>query len=95
MFINGSIREPQIKEMELETMTMVLIGVGSYEMACKEAVKIADQGAKLIELCGGFGVKGQAEVMDVLKGKAMVGAVRYDIFPGYDNTSGDERWVIK
>lgn len=39
MFVNGSITEPRRMEMDLGQGLMILVGVGSYEMACEEAKK--------------------------------------------------------
>ena len=51
---------------------------------------MADAGCTAIELCGGFGIRGTYMVQEAVKGKARVGAVRFDLHPGLDNKSGDE-----
>lgn len=93
MFINGSITEPRRMEMDLGQGLMIVVGVGSYEMACEEAVRLADEGAIMIELCGGFGTIGYARVAEAVAGRIWVGVVRFDNHPGYDNESGDMRWL--
>lgn len=93
MFVNGSITEAKRVEMELESTLMVMIGVGSYDMACEEAKKLVEEGVKLIELCGGFGTIGHAKVTEAVYGKAQIGVVRFDNHPGYDNLSGDSKWL--
>lgn len=47
----------------------------------------------MIELCGGFGTIGHAKVTEAVEGKLQVGVVRFDNHPGYDNQSGDVRWL--
>lgn len=93
MFINASLEDVRRMEMDLGQGLMIMIGVNSYEMACKEAVKLADEGALLIELCGGFGTIGHAKVTEAVAGKLQVGVVRFDNHPGYENLSGDVKWL--
>lgn len=93
MFINPSIEESRRVEMDLGAGLMVMVGVGSYEMACLVAAELADEGFILLELCGGFGTIGHAKVTEAVQGKLQVGVVRFDNHPGYDNMSGDNRWL--
>lgn len=93
MFINASLEDVRRMEMDLGQGLMIMIGVNSYEMACKEAVKLAGEGALLIELCGGFGTIGHAKVTEAVAGKLQVGVVRFDNHPGYENLSGDVKWL--
>jgi hypothetical protein len=97
MFINGSITEARRLEMDLGQGLMIMLGVGSYESACAEAVKLAEEGVILLELCGGFGTVGHAKVTEAVAGavgaECQVGVVRFDNHPGYDNQSGDARWL--
>lgn len=93
MFINASITEARRVEMDLGQGLMIMVGVGSYDMACKEAKKLAEEGVIMIELCGGFGTIGHAKVTEAVAGKLQVGVVRFDNHPGYDNQSGDARWL--
>lgn len=94
MFVNGALSEPQRMVMEVGPEgEMIVIGVADYAMACEEAAKIADEGAKCIELCGGFGTIGHARVTEAAAGKCPVGVVRFDNHPGYDGASGDTKWM--
>lgn len=93
MFINGSITEPRRVEMDLGQGLMIMVGVGSYQSACEEAVKLAEEGILMIELCGGFGTLGHAKVTEAVQGRLQVGIVRFDNHPGYDGISGDSKWL--
>ena len=93
MFVNGSITEARRMEMDLGQGLMIVVAVGNYEMACEEARKLADEGVIMIELCGGFGTIGHAKVTEAVEGRLQVGVVRFDNHPGYDNLSGDIKWI--
>lgn len=94
MFVNGDLAQPQRMLMEVGAAgEMIFVGVGSYAMACKEAVKLAEEGVRAIELCGGFGTIGHAKVTDAVGAKCPVGVVRFDNHPGYDGASGDTKWL--
>jgi hypothetical protein len=93
IFINGSITKPLRSEITFEQGLMITLGVGSYEMACEEAIKMAEEGVILIALCGGFGTIGHAMIKQAVQGKVPVGAVRFDFHPGYDYMSGDSKWL--
>lgn len=96
MFINGAIEGVQRTVMEVGPEgEMIMVGVGSYEDAIEESKKLADEGIVAIELCAGFGILGQAEIMKAVDGKCLVGAVRFDKHPAYDGLSGDEKWGLK
>lgn len=66
------------------------IEVSTYEEGVAAAVEMADAGCSAIELCGGFGIRGTYLVQEAVKGRARVGAVRFDLHPGLDCKSGDE-----
>lgn len=72
---------------------MIMVGVGSYDAAIKEAVKLTEDGIVALELCAGFGIIGQAKIKEAVKGKCIVGAARFDVHPGYDGISGDDKWL--
>jgi hypothetical protein len=93
MFINAAVGEPVRTVVDLGQSEMIMVGVGGYEAACDEARKLADEGVILLELCGGFGTVGHAKVTEAVAGKLLVGVVRFDNHPGYDNASGDDRWI--
>ena len=72
-------------------VSLTVIGVKDYEEAeTVLSVELADQGVKALELCAGFGNEGLARISKAVKGKAAVGAVRFDFHPGFDFKSGDE-----
>ena len=71
-------------------MELTAIGVSTYEQGVAAAVEMAEAGCTAIELCGGFGIRGTYMVQEAVKGKARVGAVRFDLHPGLENKSGDE-----
>lgn len=75
---------------ETEAVTLIAVGVSSYEAAVAAARALVDEGVVAFELCGGFGHQGTAMVSEAVKGKAAVGVVRFDIHPGLENKSGDE-----
>ena len=43
LFINATITEPQRMVMDLGQGEMIVVGVGSYDMACSEAKKLAEE----------------------------------------------------
>lgn len=67
-----------------------VVGVKKYEEGVAVAKKLVEQGIEAIELCGGFGAEGVAQIKKAVAGKATVGVVRFDIHPGLENKSGDE-----
>ena len=75
---------------ETPVLNLTTVGVSTYRQGVSEAVKLADSGVKAIELCAGFGNEGIAMVAKAVRGKATVGAVRFDHHPGFDFKSGDE-----
>jgi hypothetical protein len=93
MFINASITSPVRTAIDLGSGEMIVVGVGSYASACEEAQKLASEGVVLLELCGGFGIQGHARVSEAVDGRFLVGVVRFDNHPGYDNLSGDKKWL--
>lgn len=94
MFVNGNLKTPERMVMNVGTDgEMIVIGVADYQMACEEAIKITDEGAVVIELCGGFGTLGHAKVTEAVAGRLQVGVVRFDNHPGYDGASGDSKWM--
>lgn len=76
----------------IETPALILnvIGVKNYTEGVEVAKEMADAGVGAIELCAGFGNEGTAMVSKAVKGKASVGAVKFDYHPGFDFKSGDE-----
>lgn len=69
---------------------LTVIGVKNYSEAVPIAKELVNQGVKAIELCAGFGNEGIALISKAVKGKASVGAVKFDHHPGFDFKSGDD-----
>lgn len=92
MFVSTSVAEPLRTELDMESSTMIMVGVKDYKMACEEAVKLEAEGVILIELCGGFGTIGHALVAEAVYGKVPVGVVRFDNHPGYGGDTGDNKF---
>jgi predicted polyphosphate/ATP-dependent NAD kinase len=67
--------------------TLVCVGVPSIADAPAAARKLVEEGAELIELCGGFGGAGLASVVSAVGGRVPVGAVFY----GVDASAGLQR----
>jgi predicted polyphosphate/ATP-dependent NAD kinase len=55
----------------------VLVGVPSVDAGVNLAGRLVDDGAQLIELCGGFGPLGTARVLAAIGNRVPVGAVGY------------------
>lgn len=68
---------------------LTVVGVKNYAEAVAAARALVDEGVTAIELCAGFGNEGTAMISNAVKGKAQVGAVRFDAHPGLDFKSGD------
>ena len=72
-----------------DAVHLLAIGVKSYAQAEDTARALVDEGIAAIELCGGFGNRGTARIVDAVGGRIPVGVVRFDIHPGLGNASGD------
>lgn len=93
MFVNGSLEQVVRSEIDFGPGLMITVGVKDYATACEEAVKLADEGVLMVELCGGFGTLGHARVTEAVAGRIQVGVVRFDNHPGYGGESGDSKWM--
>ena len=71
-------------------VNLSVVGVKNYSEAVTVAKELADSGVQAIELCAGFGNEGTAMVSRAVKGKASVGAVKFDHHPGFEFKSGDD-----
>ena len=69
---------------------LTAVAAGNHKEAEAVALKLVDEGIEAIELCGGFGNKGTARIVDAVAGKAAIGGVRSDGHPGLGGKSGDE-----
>jgi len=67
-----------------------VVGVKNYDEAQKVALQLVDDGVTAIELCAGFGTEGAALITKAVGDKAVVGVVRFDLHPAFDNQSGDK-----
>ena len=67
-----------------------IVGVKNYEEAQTVALQLVEEGVTAIELCAGFGNEGTALVAKAVGDKAVVGAVRFDLHPGFKHRSGDK-----
>ena len=75
---------------ETPAVELHVVGVKNYEEARETAKKLVEEGIEAIELCGDFGHKGVAKVVEAVEGKVPVGVVRFDLHPGLEGKSGDE-----
>jgi hypothetical protein len=62
-------------------LELTTVFVKDRDQAVEVAKQLVDQGCGAVELCGGFGHAATAKVAEALKGKAAVGAVRFDFHP--------------
>jgi len=67
-----------------------VVGVKNYDEAEVAAKDLVAHGVTAIELCAGFGVQGTARISKAVEGKALVGVVRFDLHPAFNNQSGDK-----
>lgn len=64
-------------EMRSDAFVMIAVGVASPDQGVEVARGLVDDGAELIELCGGFGPVWTARVIAAIDGRAPVGGVGY------------------
>ncbi|MEM0653784.1 DUF6506 family protein [Klebsiella huaxiensis] len=76
-------------EVVTESVSVVTCAVNSYQAASELAATLVTQDITAIELCGGFGIEGVAQVKKAVNGKAVIGVVRFDCHPGLQFSSGD------
>jgi hypothetical protein len=67
---------------------LTIVAVPDYASAAATAKELCETGIATIELCGGFGHRGTAEVVRAVP-DACVGVVRFDGHPGLAGESGD------
>lgn len=87
--------EPEKHRSTIRTPEIVLtaIGVSTFEQGAAAAKEMVEAGNTVIELCGGFGIRGIWIVEQAVNEKARVRAVRFDIHPVLDNKGGDEVFI--
>lgn len=76
--------------LDTPVVNLTVVGVKNYSEAETVAIELVSQGIKAIELCAGFGNEGIALISKAVRGKASVGAVKFDHHPGLGFKSGDE-----
>lgn len=83
--------DTSVHQAVIETPALILkiVGVENYEEGIQVAKALAEEGIEAIELCAGFGNEGTALISKAIRGKAQVGAVRFDLHPGFGFKSGD------
>lgn len=77
-------------EIDTPVLHLYVVGVKSYSEAEAVAKELVGHGVSAIELCAGFGNEGIARISKAVEGKAAVGAVKFDLHPGFGFKSGDE-----
>ena len=82
----GQVHKSVICTAQREITTLL---VPDYETAARVARELVEQGAAMIELCGGVGHVGVARIAQAIPGTP-VGVVRFDKHPIMDNKSGDD-----
>lgn len=65
------------------------LAVSSYQQACEVLESLIEEGIAAVELCGGFGHQGVAQVTRAAAGRLEVGVVRFDHHPLLSFCSGD------
>ncbi|MDW6004854.1 DUF6506 family protein [Vibrio mangrovi] len=73
-----------------EEVHVKTIAVSNYKQACELIDSLVEEGVKAVELCGGFGHQGVADVVKAANARLHVGVVRFDKHPCLDFASGDE-----
>jgi hypothetical protein len=71
------------------------LAVSSYQEACDSIDGLEKEGIRAIELCGGFGQQGVAEIAKAVAGRMPIGVVRFDHHPCLGNVSGDALFLPK
>lgn len=73
-----------------ENLNMTVIGCANYHQAEEAAVELVKKGCDAIELCAGFSNEGVARIQKAVGPDIVVGAVRFDIHPAFNNKSGND-----
>ena len=84
--------DPEVHRQTVVTpqVELTAVAVNNYAEAVKVCQHLVEDGIVAIELCGGFGHIGVAQVAEAVGDKAAVGAVRFDNHPGLEFKSGDD-----
>ncbi len=83
--------DPQEHRCTMETglVEIVFVFAANMNQAIDVAKGLADEGCSVIELCGGFGHTMTGKVADAVRGKAAVGAVRFDLHAAFAKSSDE------
>ncbi len=65
------------------------LAVSSYLQACGSLENLINEGIVAVELCGGFGHQGVAQLTHAAAGRVQIGVVRFDQHPLLNFVSGD------
>ena len=84
--------DPEVHRQTVVTpqVELMAVAVNNYAEAVEVCQGLVEEGFVAIELCGGFGHIGTAQVAEAVGGKAAVGVVRFDCHPGLEFKSGDD-----
>lgn len=84
--------EPEVHRQTVVTpqVELTAVAVNNYAEAVEVCQNLVEEGVVAIELCGGFGHIGAAQVAKAVGDKAAVGVVRFDCHPGLEFKSGDD-----
>jgi hypothetical protein len=82
----GQVHKSMIRTPQREITTAL---VPDYDVAAQVARQLVDEGASMIELCGGVGHIGVARVAQAVP-EVPVGVVRFDKHPALEGKSGDD-----
>jgi hypothetical protein len=77
--VSGKNLDPANNTMTMTSpgFTMIAVGVSHPEEGIRIARGMVEQGVQLIELCGGFGPKWTARILESIDGEIPVGSVSY------------------
>ncbi len=84
--------DPEVHRQTVVTpqVELTAVAVNNYVEAVEVCRGLVAEGFVAIELCGGFGHAGTAQVAEAVGDKAAVGVVRFDNHPGLEFKSGDD-----
>jgi 2-keto-3-deoxy-6-phosphogluconate aldolase len=79
IYLGVGVEDPATDRAEIERggLTTIVVAVPDRSDAARVAVELVDGGAQSIELCGGFGPQGAADVIAAVGDRVPVGAVGY------------------
>jgi len=83
--------DPKVHRQTVVTprVELTAVAVNNYAEAMAVCKDLVEEGIVAIELCGGFGHIGAAQVAEAVGDEVAVGVVRFDNHPGLEFKSGD------